>query len=103
MRPILLNKRRQFQSDMDFSDYQLNYPHDFPEIVDPKNVIGWAIIEMSQDNLHKEQVTVAKNIIVLAILLFLVGTLMIMRINRILTVPIGKLAEAARPYPRSWC
>lgn len=95
MRPIVVNQKRQFQSDLDFSDYQLNFPHAFPEIIDPKNVVGWAIIEMSQVNLREEKYKISRNIVVLTLLLFLIGTLMILRINRILTVPIGKLAEAA--------
>ena len=95
MRPILNNRTRQFQSDLDFSDYQLNFPHDFPEITDPKSIVGWAIIELSQTRLRDEKIGVLKNILGLTLILFLVGTLLILRISKILTVPILKLADAA--------
>ena len=95
MRPILVQRASDFQSDLDFSDYQLNYPHSFPEIIDPKDVVGWAIIEFTQDNLKQAQYSVVKNTVTLAAILFLVSALMILRISRILTVPIVKLADAA--------
>ena len=95
MRPILNHSSRQTQSDLEFSDYQLHYPHSFPEIVDPKNIVGWAIIELTQDNLREAQYAVIKNTLTLTFILFLVGSLMILRISRILTVPIVKLADAA--------
>jgi len=95
MRPILSSSSRTLQSDLNFSDYQLNYPHAFPEIIDPKSVVGWAIIELSQDNLKEEQYTIIKNIVALTLILFMVGALLIFRISRVLTVPILKLAGAA--------
>jgi len=95
MRPILSSSSRALQSDLNFNDYQLNYPHSFPEIIDPKSVVGWAIIEISQDDLIEQQYAIVKNIAILTIVLYLISALLIFRISRILTVPILKLAEAA--------
>ena len=47
MRPILNNINYEPTSDLKFSDYQLNFPHEFPEIIDPRKISGWAIIELS--------------------------------------------------------
>ena len=95
MRPILNNINYEPTSDLKFSDYQLNFPHEFPEIIDPRKISGWAIIELSQNN-HREKTNdiVIKSLSVTGIILFICA-LLVFRISKKITSPILKLAEAA--------
>ncbi|MCI0508260.1 MAG: hypothetical protein L0Z73_19465, partial [Gammaproteobacteria bacterium] len=80
MRPILNQSNPQAASDLKFSDYQLNFPHEFPEIIDPRNITGWAIVELSQnDNLNKQAAILTQNLGIAGIAL-LVCALLVLRI-----------------------
>ncbi|WP_455365154.1 response regulator [Kaarinaea lacus] len=95
MRPILSLNNPQVGSDLKFSDYQLNFPHEFPEIIDPRNITGWAIVELSQQNNHDKQNAIVTNSLGVAGAVLLICTLLVLRISKKLTSPIMKLAEAA--------
>ena len=96
MRPILGNNNVDRQQQPKLSDYQLNFPHAFPEIINPKNLAGWAIVELSQEESRESRQMIVTNTLGLAAVLLIIGTLLILRISRILTVPIVKLAEATK-------
>jgi len=96
MRPILSQNNPQIGSDLKFSDYQLNFPHEFPEIIDPRNITGWAIVELSQhNNMLKQNTIVTHSMGITGIILF-ICMLLVFRISKKLTTPILKLADAAK-------
>ncbi len=95
MRPILNSTYYEPQHDLKFSDYQLNFPHEFPEIIDPREISGWAIIELSQKNNRiKINNIIAKSLGVTGSIL-LVCSILAFRISKKITSPILKLAQAA--------
>ncbi|WP_455209040.1 response regulator [Kaarinaea lacus] len=96
MRPILNQSNPQATGDIKFSDYQLNFPHEFPEIIDPRNIAGWAIVELSQHNNRSKQNAIITNSLSITGIILFVCTLLVFRISRKITTPILKLAEAAK-------
>ncbi len=95
MRPILSHNNPQVGGDLKFSDYQLNFPHEFPEIIDPRNITGWAIVELSQQNNRDKQHAIVTNSLGVAGVILFICTLLVFRISKKLTSPILKLAVAA--------
>jgi two-component system sensor histidine kinase BarA len=95
MRPILSHNNPQVGSDLKFSDYQLNFPHEFPEIIDPRNITGWAIVELSQHSNQNKQNTIVTNTLGITGIVLFICMLLVFRISKKLTSPILKLAEAA--------
>ncbi|WP_455220363.1 response regulator [Kaarinaea lacus] len=96
MRPILSQSNPQIGSDLKFSDYQLNFPHEFPEIIDPRNITGWAIVELSQTNNQLKQNAIVTHSLGIAGIILCICTLLVFRIGKKLTTPILKLADAAK-------
>lgn len=95
MRPILTNDEVAPQAKFKLSDYQQNFPQSFSDIIDPQNVTGWVIIEISQKNNHLQQRTVIIKGLAITLALLILGTLIIFHISRKVTAPIFNLANAA--------
>ncbi|WP_455201095.1 response regulator [Kaarinaea lacus] len=95
MRPILNYTNYEPMSDLKFSDYQLNFPHEFPEIIDPRKISGWAIIELSQANHRIKANNIIFNSLGVTTFVLFICALLVFRISKKITSPILKLADAA--------
>ncbi|HEY5602868.1 MAG TPA: response regulator [Gammaproteobacteria bacterium] len=95
MRPILNQNNPRTANDLKFSDYQLNFPHGFPEILDPRTIVGWAIVELSQNDYYIQQADIVTHSLGIAGITLLICTLLVFRISWTLTAPILKLTAAA--------
>ena len=95
MRPILNNINYEISSDLKFSDYQLNFPHEFTEIIDPRKISGWAIIELSQNNHRIKTNSIILNSLGVTGFVLFICALLVFRISKKITAPILKLADAA--------
>jgi len=97
MRPILTNGKLapDAEARLNSTDYQQNFPHAFTNIIDPQYIIGWAIIEISQENIHARQRTVIFKSLATTLALLILGALIIFHISKKVTAPIFNLANAA--------
>ena len=95
MRPILSDTMIKNKNADKLSKYQQNFPHAFPEIIDPRHIIGWAIIEMSQHSKRARQYDIVKNTLIFGSILTLICAAIIYRITRNISRPILALANAA--------
>ncbi|MGD8639733.1 MAG: response regulator [Gammaproteobacteria bacterium] len=95
MRPILSDVNKNNPTGDKFSDYQLNFPHEFPEIVDPRQIVGWAIIELSRKSHLDERHDIIVNSLGVMTIALAICFLLVIRISRKITTPIVKLTDAA--------
>jgi len=104
MQPILGNNLKSAPQNFKFNEYQFNLPNEFRNIIDPRLISGWAIIELSQDNIFQKQHSIIVNTLGITALVVLISTILLARISKTVTVPIVNLAkvtnEAINVNPR---
>ncbi|NOZ54227.1 MAG: response regulator [Gammaproteobacteria bacterium] len=97
MRPISTHDElnQQAKNTINTNNYQQGFSPVFSELTDAQHIIGWAIIEISQQNNQAKQRSVILNSVVATLALLILCTLLTHYISKKITAPIFNLANAA--------